>query len=68
MSTYNDAKDDWQEKAYEAGAKIRGLIDNAGDDAGDFVDNIARDIREKPFQSAAIAVAAGFVLGLIFRR
>ena len=50
------------------GEKIRHLYDNAHNDFNHMRHSVANRINHKPVQSAAIALAAGFMLSSILRR
>ena len=62
------ANDKYAEKARDAGAKVRQIIDGATGEVTDVAEVVESKINEKPVQATLIALAAGFVLGLLLRR
>ena len=56
------------ETAHHAGEKIRHLYDNAHSEFNHVRNTVTNRINHKPVQSAAIALAAGFLLSSILRR
>lgn len=61
-------KGEVMETAQHAGEKIRHLYDNAHDEFNNVRNKVTNRINHKPVQSAAIALAAGFLLSSILRR
>ena len=56
------------EKASEYGERGREVYDQAMDRAEDWMDQARDYVREKPLQSMAIALGAGWLLGRLLRR
>ncbi|MBV8938605.1 MAG: hypothetical protein JO089_02035 [Alphaproteobacteria bacterium] len=63
-----EVTDDLCDVARNAGRKVRGALDCATDELTGVTDTVAAEIRNKPVQSSLIALAAGFLLGALFRR
>lgn len=63
-----EVKDDLAHIANKAGRKVRDFVDTTGEQLNVAGDKIAQDIRSNPIRSSAIALGAGFVLGMLFRR
>jgi ElaB/YqjD/DUF883 family membrane-anchored ribosome-binding protein len=62
-----DAKDNLEDAAHNAGRKVRHYLDTATDELTHASDSVKSHIRTKPVQSSIIALAAGFILGRLFR-
>jgi len=60
--------DEYAAKARDAGAKVRSIVDNATGEVSEISETVEARIHEKPVQSTLVALAAGFVLGMLFRR
>jgi ElaB/YqjD/DUF883 family membrane-anchored ribosome-binding protein len=56
------------DKVSEAADRGREVYDNAKDRADEWLDEIRDYVRDKPVQSVAIALGAGWLLGRILRR
>ncbi|NDF12067.1 MAG: hypothetical protein EB060_04530 [Proteobacteria bacterium] len=54
--------------ANEAGQQAREFIDSAAANINEAKESVVERIQEKPIQSSLIALGAGFVLGIFFRR
>ena len=61
-------KEDLEETARKAGRHARELADSAGHDISEMGDAFVRQMRKKPFTTAAGILGAGFVLGMLIRR
>lgn len=59
---------DFEGAANKAGRKIRAYFDHASDEVTHAADVVKTQIRTKPVQSSLMALAAGFVLGALYRR
>lgn len=57
-----------EDMAREAGQQVRDFASNAETSLSDATSTVTSRIRENPLQSSAIALAAGVVLGMLFRR
>lgn len=62
------AQDEVREAAHRAGRKVRNLVDTAGDEITHATEAMTTRIRTKPVQSSLIALGAGVILGMLFRR
>jgi ElaB/YqjD/DUF883 family membrane-anchored ribosome-binding protein len=60
--------DDLEYAANTAGRKVRQYFDTASDEISHAAEAVTTQIRSKPLQSSLVALAAGFVLGALFRR
>lgn len=56
------------EAAHTAGQEVRKYISNATHRVTDVSNEIEGNIRQKPVQSTAIALAAGVILGMLLRK
>lgn len=63
-----EIKDDLRDVANKAGRKVRNFIDTASGEVTHARDVVTDHVKAKPVQSAAIALGAGFLLGMLFRR
>lgn len=54
--------------AQRTGQTVNELWHSAGDEVSQVTDTVAAHIRNKPVQSSLVALAAGFVIGALFRR
>ena len=57
-----------EKAANVAGQQVRDYYDKASSEATAATKAVKKQIKDKPIQSSLIALGAGFVLGLIFRR
>jgi len=64
----SNVKADLHDIARAAGRSSRTLIDAASHELEGSAHSVAEAIREKPFQSGAIALGLGVLLGMFFRR
>lgn len=62
------AREDLVDFANVAGKKVRGLIENYSEEVANTTETVATHVRNKPLQSALIALGAGFIIGLLARR
>jgi ElaB/YqjD/DUF883 family membrane-anchored ribosome-binding protein len=62
-----DARDSLEDAAHNAGRKVRGYLDTATGEFTHAADSVKTHIRGNPMQSSLVALAAGFVLGRLFR-
>lgn len=60
--------EDLNEWAHDAGQKARGMIDDAGERISSLTQTTEDYIRDKPVQSALMALGVGFIAGLLSRR
>ena len=58
----------YEQKAREAGVKVRHVIDAASGEITEVAEEVETRILEKPVQSTMIALGIGLVLGAIFGR
>jgi ElaB/YqjD/DUF883 family membrane-anchored ribosome-binding protein len=65
--TAANAKDTLQDAAHNAGRTVRGYIDTASEEITQATDTVKTHIRSNPVQSSLVALAAGFILGRLFR-
>ena len=63
-----EVKADLRDLAHEAGKRSRDFVDQAGEEISDATNSVAGLIRKKPFQSSAIALGVGVLVGMFFRR
>jgi len=61
-------RDELEEAARRTGTSVREFLHIAGDELSHASEAVTGQIRNKPMQSALIALGAGFVLGALFRR
>jgi len=61
-------KEDLEIIARQTGSHVREFVDSAENGIKDAGGKVATKIRDNPIQSSLIALGAGVVLGLIFRR
>ena len=66
--TVTELRADLETTARKAGRKVRQYFDTASDEVVHAADVVKGQIRTNPVQSSVIALAAGFVLGALFRR
>ena len=66
--TTNRVKHDLNDMAHDAGEQARALFDNANDQLLDATDYVRTQVREKPLQSTLVALGAGILIGLLYRR
>ena len=66
--TVHDIRSDLESTARKAGRKVHQYFDTASDEVVHAADVVKTQIRTNPVQSSVIALAAGFVLGALFRR
>lgn len=64
----HEVKGDLNEWAHDAGQSVRTMLDDAGSEFSSFTHRAERQIRDKPVQSALMALGVGFVAGLLARR
>jgi ElaB/YqjD/DUF883 family membrane-anchored ribosome-binding protein len=57
-----------QDQVNKAGAKARGVAEDAGDKAVEYRDALEEKVREHPFAAVGIALAAGFILASLSNR
>lgn len=57
-----------QEAAHAAGRSARDFLDTTGKKVSQASDNVTNEIRRNPVRSSMIALGAGVLLGLIWRR
>ncbi len=67
-NTVYKAKGDITEMASRAGRQVRNYIDTAGEQLHDARDKVVSEVRTNPVRSSLIALGAGLVLGVLFRR
>lgn len=58
----------YENKARKTGAQLRQVIDSATGEVSHVADEVQARIKGEPVKSTLIALAAGVVLGLLFRR
>ena len=66
--TSDDIQVDLHDAANQAGRKVRGMIDSAGDEVSHVGHRVSREIHTNPVQSSLIALGVGVVLGALLRR
>lgn len=59
---------DLHEAALNAGRKARNMFNAASTEISDDIGLITSQIRKNPIQSSMIALSAGVILGVLFRR
>lgn len=64
----DDIQDDLYDAANQAGRKVRGMIDLAGDEVSHVSHRVSKEIHANPVQSSLIALGVGVVLGALLRR
>ncbi len=64
----DDIQDDLHDAANQAGRKVRGMIDSAGDEVSHVGHRVSKEIHANPVQSSLIALGVGVVLGALLRR
>jgi ElaB/YqjD/DUF883 family membrane-anchored ribosome-binding protein len=67
IDTAYDVKDELRDAANKTGKKVRSFFNTASDDLSQVADSASRQIRKNPVQTSLVALAAGFVLGALFR-
>lgn len=68
ISSESNEVESLREKANEAGEKLHNLYSATTDEVVHTVDKVGDTIREKPFKSSFVALAAGFVVGALLCR
>ena len=68
VQNLNAGKDDLRTAANDVGRKVRGFINDAGEEITHVKDTVNTQIHTKPVQSSLIALGIGYVLGTLFRR
>ncbi|MCK9993462.1 MAG: hypothetical protein Dbin4_01982 [Alphaproteobacteria bacterium] len=64
----DDLQDELHNAANQAGRKVRGMIDNAGDEVTHVSDRLASEFQTNPLRSGVIALGVGVLLGALLRR
>lgn len=64
----SNTADNVADAAQTAGRKVRDFIDDTSDKLHSTTDRLSHEVRDNPIQSTLIALSAGFVLGMLFRR
>lgn len=64
----DDLQDDLHNAANQAGRKVRGMIDAAGDEVSYVSDKVTSEFQTNPIRSGLIALGVGVVLGALLRR
>lgn len=64
----DDLQDDLHNAANQAGRKVRGMIDAAGDEVSYVSDRLTSEFRTNPLRSGVIALGVGVLLGALLRR
>ena len=64
----HEADDDLHDAANQAGRKVRGMLDTAGDEITHAGNRVSKEIHTNPVQSSLIALGVGVVLGALLRR
>lgn len=64
----NDIQDELHHAANQAGRKVRGLIDSAGEEVSYVSDRLTSEFQTHPLRSGIIALGVGVVLGALLRR
>lgn len=67
-SAAREINDDLHNAANQAGRKVRGMIDNAGDEVTHVSDRLASEFQTNPLRSGVIALGVGVLLGALLRR
>ena len=60
--------DKYQEKAREAGIKVRKVIDATTGEVTEIAEEVEARILENPVQATVAALAVGFIVGLLLGR
>ena len=68
VSTAYGIQEDVHNAANHVGRRVRGFFDSASDEMHHMTDSVSQQVRSNPVQSTMIALGAGFVLGILFRR
>lgn len=64
----DDLQDELHNAANQAGRKVRGMIDNAGDEVTYVSDRLTSEFQTHPLRSGAIVLGVGVLLGALLRR
>lgn len=64
----DDLQDDLHNAANQAGRKVRGMIDAAGDEVSYVSDRLTSEFQTNPLRSGVIALGVGVLLGALLRR
>lgn len=64
----HETKRDVTAMAHDAGQRVRKMFDSASEEITHAGEKVSAQIHDKPVQSSLIALAAGFVLGMLIRR
>ncbi len=64
----HDVDNDLHDAANQAGRRVRGMLDNAGDEITHAGNRVSKEIHTNPVQSSLIALGVGVVLGALLRR
>ncbi|HEX4889345.1 MAG TPA: hypothetical protein VFW37_03095 [Alphaproteobacteria bacterium] len=64
----DDLQDDLHNAANQAGRKVRGMIDAAGDEVSHVSDRLTSEFQTNPLRSGVIALGVGVLLGALLRR
>ena len=67
-SAAREINDDLHNAANQAGRKVRGMIDAAGDEVSYVSDKVTSEFQTNPIRSGLIALGVGVVLGALLRR
>lgn len=63
-----DALNSVSDYASEAGQKVRSVVDRTLDQTSKLSQNVEAEIKSNPIRSSAIALGAGFILGVLLTR
>ena len=63
-----DALNSVSDYASEAGQKVRSVVDRTLDQTSKLSQNVEAEIKSNPIRSSAIALGAGFILGMLLTR
>ncbi|MDP9128054.1 MAG: hypothetical protein M3N08_07340 [Pseudomonadota bacterium] len=66
--TASALKGDLEDVARKTGRQARDMANAATKNASDMADSMSAKIRSNPVQSSVIALAVGFVVGMLYRR
>jgi len=64
----NKTEEELIHAAESAGQKVRDFVDDAADKIQTTTNNVSHQVHENPIQSILVALGAGFMLGMFFRR
>ena len=68
MNKKSSNQEIYEQKAREAGVKVRHVIDSASGEIIEVAEEVETHILAKPVQSTMIALGVGFILGAILGR